>query len=497
MTEEFTLEKLIVNHKGKNIFDVTFVEVDRAPRSLLLSTVIIGVNGSGKSYLLTVIAEIFRALSSKKNGKDYTLKYESYFLQYKLNGSRYIIDISKNSANNVLRDKEPIDIKHVTLPSKILAVAYMVNDKFIFKASDTNTEDGYDYLGIRQASNATWTTSIGRRVCDALIEQSVDKSRNNKVKEILEFLGFDSRVKLVYEPNTKSLFIKKLSMKNLRARITQYSKSDDMRSTSIKKHQDPEGILNFVNSTSKKRDFITIGERKGLQYTLDFGGATTEPIYLNNDYYYLRGLIDIRLINSPKLILFKQGQEFDFEYASSGEKHLLFSLLNISSKIMKNSVVLIDEPELSLHPNWQMRYINYIKKLFIEFSSCHFLFATHSHYIISDLEHDSSSLVALSANFVDDVDRVAELIKYSTYAWSAENILYNIFQVRTTRNYYFEMDLRKLTKMIKDKSIDLESMSDLIKKLSKYSYDTHDPLNLILREAERYIEYGHLKKNEK
>ncbi len=493
MTEEFTLEKLRVIHKKRIIFDVNFIEEDRDFRNRLLSTVIIGVNGSGKSYLLTVIAEIFRALRIKRQGKDYSLKYDSYYIKYSLNNSKYEVKINRNIIT-AFREKKQVNMDQVIFPNKILAVAYMVNDKFVFKAPDSNSEDGYEYLGIRQASNAAWTTSIGRRVCDALIKQSVDSERNIKVKEILEFLGFEARVNIVYESNTKTLFKKRLALRTLAGRIKKFSKSDDLRSTTVKRDKETDGLLNFVNNISQQRTLININERRALKYTLDFGESINEGISLANDYYQLRRLVDLKLINTPKLILYKQEQEFDFEYASSGEKHLLLTLFNISSKIVSNSIVLIDEPELSLHPNWQMRYINYLKKLFVEFYSCHFLFATHSHYIVSDLERESSSLVTLSATYENNIDRVAELIKYDTYAWSAENILYNIFQVRTTRNYYFEMDLRKLIEMIRKKDQDFEVISGLVNKIGKYSYDANDPLNLIILEAKRYIENGHSKK---
>ncbi|MED2708446.1 hypothetical protein, partial [Bacillus toyonensis] len=84
--------------------------------------------------------------------------------------------------------------------------------------------------------------------------------------------------------------------------------------------------------------------------------------------------------------------------------------------------------------------------------------------------------------------RKAELVQYSTVACSAENILYNIFQVRTTRNYYFEMDLRKLVGMIKEKTKDLERLERLINKLKRYLFDESDPMIEIIEEAERYLE---------
>lgn len=83
--------------------------------------------------------------------------------------------------------------------------------------------------------------------------------------------------------------------------------------------------------------------------------------------------------------------------------------------------------------------------------------------------------------------RNANLINIDTYAWSAENVLYNIFGVRTVRNYYFEMDLRQLIDLVKDKSQNLQQIISLIDKLKQHTIDKNDPLNIILKEAERYL----------
>ena len=45
-----------------------------------------------------------------------------------------------------------------------------------------------------------------------------------------------------------------------------------------------------------------------------------------------------------------------------------------------------DEPDLSLHPNWQKQYIYQLLKLFKTFNkNIHFLFTTHSPFLLSDI----------------------------------------------------------------------------------------------------------------
>ena len=185
------------------------------------------------------------------------------------------------------------------------------------------------------------------------------------------------------------------------------------------------------------------------------------------------------------LNLYKKGKRYSFDESSSGEKHILYSFANIFNSINQNSIILIDEPEISLHPNWQIKYISFLKKVFSEYSSCHFIIASHSHYMVSDLNPDSSSLITVN---VDEEGKHFLTLDYSTYAWSAENILYNIFGVRTFRNYYFDMDVRELLYTISNNEKEkLDRIRFLYDKLSKYILDEKDPLNQIIDEAKEYI----------
>lgn len=110
-------------------------------------------------------------------------------------------------------------------------------------------------------------------------------------------------------------------------------------------------------------------------------------------------MLSFRFLNALGLINYelnvqKQGEVFSLAWAASGEKQLLFTCLNILAHINSQSIVLIDEPEISLHPNWQMGYIQLLKNLFKNYN-CHFILATHSHYLVSDADAHTSSIIRL------------------------------------------------------------------------------------------------------
>ena len=81
--------------------------------------------------------------------------------------------------------------------------------------------------------------------------------------------------------------------------------------------------------------------------------------------------------NLYELALNKGEREFTIDQSSSGETEILNFLLGIFAFNIKNGIIIIDEPELHLHPTWQ----SVIMELFIELSEItgnQFILATHS-----------------------------------------------------------------------------------------------------------------------
>ena len=94
---------------------------------------------------------------------------------------------------------------------------------------------------------------------------------------------------------------------------------------------------------------------------------------------------------------------FDFDFIdeknrryselSHGEQVLFGQMLNIycySLKQNTNLIFLFDEPEISLHPNWQKRYIQELAILVEKLKkNYHFIFTSHSPFILSDLPKEN------------------------------------------------------------------------------------------------------------
>ena len=68
---------------------------------------------------------------------------------------------------------------------------------------------------------------------------------------------------------------------------------------------------------------------------------------------------------------------------SSGEQHELVLHYDLLFRVEPNTVVLLDEPELSLHLEWQSRFLSDLMAI-VQLSSCDALIATHSPSIVGE-----------------------------------------------------------------------------------------------------------------
>lgn len=80
-----------------------------------------------------------------------------------------------------------------------------------------------------------------------------------------------------------------------------------------------------------------------------------------------------------------QEQRLPLDWLSSGEQHELVLHYDLLFRVKQNTVVLIDEPELSLHVEWQKRFLSDLVEI-IQLSGFDAVVATHSPYIAGGRE---------------------------------------------------------------------------------------------------------------
>ena len=108
--------------------------------------------------------------------------------------------------------------------------------------------------------------------------------------------------------------------------------------------------------------------------------------------------------NNPKekVIRFAKNNELiNIDDLSTGEKQIVFrgAYCLRNSKMLKNGIALIDEPELSMHPKWQRKILQYYRDLFTEESeqTAQLIITTHSDHVISEAlcDRDNVKVIVL------------------------------------------------------------------------------------------------------
>ena len=81
-----------------------------------------------------------------------------------------------------------------------------------------------------------------------------------------------------------------------------------------------------------------------------------------------------------------RGRVVPLDRLSSGEQHLLVLFGNLLFGPSRPSLVLIDEPELSLHPSWQLSFLSSIERI-KQIVKVDFILATHAPAMVVDHKH--------------------------------------------------------------------------------------------------------------
>lgn len=124
---------------------------------------------------------------------------------------------------------------------------------------------------------------------------------------------------------------------------------------------------------------------KDVKEKLGFFDDLTKKIDLFLNIINKKFLFKKLSIDKEKGFVFKteEGKSLSPTLLSSGEQHELILLYELLFKIKEDALILIDEPELSLHAKWQYDFIQDLKSI-TEVANFDVLMATHSPLIIND-----------------------------------------------------------------------------------------------------------------
>lgn len=470
--KNFWIEELILltpQGKATRLPIASFGCQDKAP----LYSVLIGCNGVGKSTLLKEMVDFFVDLHAYINNFKQKMSSAN---KARLKGVKYHIDgvccevirIGRTFLTKI--DDRFLASKKLRVPT-IVACNFGAFDKFPVQKVNGSSQTRYDvpyykYVGAHVNGNMISSSAIAFRLLFALKENMDERQRQN-LSSILDFIGYDHTITLNY-----SIVLRSKKNGSVYDHVLQHVQKDKEYSklTSEQRSNKVKELYDFY----KNKEFA---KQPTCNYDIDID---QNSLAANEDLNYIYKLKQYDLVQAASVVFYKNGKQIASEEMSSGEFAMLSMVLSISTAASdSHTLILIDEPELSLHPNWQMTIIDNLDRA-LKNQVCHLLIATHSHMLVSDLPMNRSSVSQWEKD--KDGNLIANRIEENTYGWSAEEVLLKVFKTATDRNRYFGERIAKLLEQMGNNSITKEAVADELNELQEISQHLSDvdPMKMVL-----------------
>lgn len=211
----------------------------------------------------------------------------------------------------------------------------------------------------------------------------------------------------------------------------------------------PDLYIDFDRKSTKKLkifDFETVNynlekyfEKVITRFLFNNRDVTTGEVIkkqidkINNTLKGIKTISKIVDIEKNELIFESLSKEkLGIEDLSAGEKELFHRAIYLNAQELQDSIILVDEPELSLHPTWQ----TYIADLYNNAGENNQVFlATHSPHIISSINPEN-----IFAFYINEDNKKLEVVNVGkigkhTKGVEPNRILKDIMQMDTIRNF--------------------------------------------------------------
>lgn len=332
--------------------------------------------------------------------------------------------------------------------SNVLAISNTVFDKFSPK--------GYKKLSAKAGKNF-----LKKTIIDSLLNE------NKRIYNILEYLDYE---------------------KELGVLISFYSDFDG------------DFLMYFIRSIDKYNKFKLINDKDYIDYDFNELKAFCDQLkeylhpYNHDEYFFDLGYWEhvgrnvkslsifrrlYELFSNKKIIkidflLSKGGENFKLNGASSGESQFLAQMLFLNNNLNNNeeNIILIDEPEISLHPKWQREYIFKLYDYFYMYNLKIFI-ATHSPLMISKLQVNKKNLYdyyigTIKYKIFKIADQSLTVIEEDK-DYSIESLYWEVFGILTPDNSFLSRYCIDLLDKYDLKEIDRNEIENKFRELKEAS----------------------------
>ena len=427
---------------------VTFSDLEVAEGGGSFYSIIIGNNGSGKSRLLGAIASEFAHIHRSPAARDRRTA--------RIGLLDYVADDVRVAWEHPPSAKGPYP---AALPTRVIAVALTPVDKFPLEPSgDPDKISGgeiaelrddvsfYHYVGMRDRTNRASISALLYRALEGL-GRFRSAAETARLRRVFEMLG--------YKPHIKARLKTALTID-----VQAYLKGDrDLGNRQTEDSRLLVRLRSLVGSGPYPEDWLRdklseVTRLSAVDLNLHFGDDHPHQSFDAEAFRLLRRLGALTLTSVE--VCRADGARHDLREASSGEISILTVFLSVAAHLRDGSLVLIDEPETSLHPEWQSKYVHLMREVFSGYPGCHFIFSTHSPHIVADVPHGS---------WIYSMDRASSVSSEELLGRSPDYVMARAFDVINPTNYYLRDVLANALRLVGDRQINTVEFADQLTEL--------------------------------
>jgi energy-coupling factor transporter ATP-binding protein EcfA2 len=412
------LKKLWVS-KYKNLEDITFTFNDR------LTTLLVGLNGFGKSNLLEAITIILRELDLAEKEVSLTEDPDELFfdfeLEYSCKGNDVHI-IAKNKSLVIKTRKSRSENPYAEIPFTVfrrnkdqsffpdfVIGYYSGENRRVREFFKTHTDKRISILKSQRKNESVLgklfftEQNFGELIFFTLWVFKETPKYREKINELLqEFvkIEFESTVQLdICNPSFYRNFPKQ-NADNLFSNIQDEVKNpfwgitgdvDRLLHILYNNNLEKSMPISFIDESDETdpskdiNEFVQFPDLNFKALVKDFVGVFDTPVKF---FDVLQAADSIGIIHKINARIVKRGAviNHDFRELSEGEQQLLttIGLLLITGEF--DSLLIYDEPDTHLNPQWQREYSRLIHRFILNDENSQILVATHSPLIVQSAE---------------------------------------------------------------------------------------------------------------
>lgn len=254
------------------------------------------------------------------------------------------------------------DVGFVLSPnvSRLIVASYSPFELFPVDLADTNLQDknAYKYFGFRGRASAAKVSSASS------IQLSRQIPKRDAANALLACIGDDQRYQIIKNWGQKVRTIERVLSSAITFDNIALELESGISEQVVYSGNSPGDAFFQMNSRGSSKRYILVNSENVLDFNFP------------------------KLSRSVKtqsgVVFFRDGELLEL---SSGQRLFTYLVINILGAIKRNSLVLIDEPELFLHQSLEIQLVEMLKKILHSFSSKAIL-ATHSPVTVREVPAD-------------------------------------------------------------------------------------------------------------